>query len=81
MTALTASLGLLPIAILGGTGRELEQPLAVVILGGMVTSTVLTLIVIPALFKSFGISALGKVSSETFLSSSGPPDTRYIKKE
>ncbi len=81
MTALTASLGLLPIAILGGTGRELEQPLSVVILGGMVSSTALTLLVIPALFKSFGISALGKVSSETVLSSGGLSDTHYIKKE
>jgi Cu/Ag efflux pump CusA len=54
MTALTAALGVLPIAVMGGTGRELEQPLAVVILGGMFTSTTLTLIVIPSLLKLFG---------------------------
>ncbi|MDZ4837694.1 MAG: efflux RND transporter permease subunit [Candidatus Melainabacteria bacterium] len=54
MTALTAALGVLPIADLGGTGRELEQPLAIVILGGMFTSTILTLIVIPSLLKLFG---------------------------
>jgi len=54
MTALTAALGVLPIAILGGAGRELEKPLAIVILGGMITSTALTLIVIPALLKVFG---------------------------
>jgi CzcA family heavy metal efflux pump len=59
MTALTAALGLLPIAILGGAGRELEQPLAVVILGGMISSTILTLLVVPALFKWVGPSALG----------------------
>jgi Cu/Ag efflux pump CusA len=59
MTALTAALGLLPIAILGGAGRELEQPLAVVILGGMISSTALTLLVVPALFKCFGQAALG----------------------
>src|SRR5262249_19183207 len=53
MTALTAALGMLPLAILGGTGRELEQPLAVVIVGGMASSTALTLIVIPALFEVF----------------------------
>lgn len=58
MTALTAALGLLPIAILGGAGRELEQPLAVVILGGMLSSTALTLIVVPALFRVFGEPAL-----------------------
>ncbi|MBU6455620.1 MAG: efflux RND transporter permease subunit, partial [Cyanobacteria bacterium REEB67] len=53
MTALTAALGMLPLAVLGGTGRELEQPLAVVIVGGMISSTALTLAVIPALFKVF----------------------------
>lgn len=54
MTALTAALGVLPIAILGGAGRELEQPLAIVILGGMISSTTLTLVVIPAMLKVFG---------------------------
>lgn len=54
MTALTAALGVLPIAVMGGTGRELEQPLAIVILGGMFTSTILTLIVIPSLLKLYG---------------------------
>jgi CzcA family heavy metal efflux pump len=53
MTALTAGLGMLPLAVLGGPGRELEQPLAVVIIGGLISSTILTLIVIPALFKLF----------------------------
>lgn len=53
MTATTASLGMLPLAIIGGAGRELEQPLATVIVGGMLSSTALTLIVIPALFKAF----------------------------
>jgi CzcA family heavy metal efflux pump len=54
MTALTAALGVLPIAIMGGAGRELEQPLAIVILGGMFSSTFLTLMLMPALFKLFG---------------------------
>ena len=53
MTALTASLGMLPLAIMGGSGRELEQPLAVVIVGGMASITALTLLVIPALFQMF----------------------------
>ncbi|HIA52555.1 MAG TPA: efflux RND transporter permease subunit [Candidatus Melainabacteria bacterium] len=53
MTAITASLGMLPLAIFAGAGRELEQPLAIVIVGGMLSSTALTLIVIPALFKAF----------------------------
>jgi CzcA family heavy metal efflux pump len=58
MTALSAGLGVLPIALLGGAGRELEQPLAIVILGGMLTSTALTLLVLPCLFKLFGQKAL-----------------------
>jgi CzcA family heavy metal efflux pump len=58
MTALTAALGVLPIAIMGGAGRELEQPMAIVIVGGMFSSTALTLIVIPALFQLFGDRAL-----------------------
>jgi CzcA family heavy metal efflux pump len=54
MTAATAALGMLPLAIWGGSGRELEQPLAAVIVGGLVSSTALTLVVIPALFILFG---------------------------
>lgn len=53
MTALTAALGMLPLAVGTGAGSELEQPLAIVIVGGMFTSTALTLIVVPALFKIF----------------------------
>ena len=55
MTAMTAGLALLPLAIaVGRPGRELEQPMAVVILGGLVTSTLLNLLVLPALYLRFG---------------------------
>jgi len=54
MTASTAALGMLPLAVWGGSGRELEQPLAAVIVGGLASSTALTLFVIPALFMLFG---------------------------
>ena len=55
MTALTAGLGLLPLALSAGRpGRELEQPMAVVILGGLLTSTLLNMIVLPTLFLKFG---------------------------
>jgi CzcA family heavy metal efflux pump len=55
MTALTAGLGLLPLALSVGTpGRELEQPMAVVILGGLVTSTLLNMVVLPVLYLRFG---------------------------
>lgn len=54
MTALTSALGMLPLAIAHGAGNEILQPLATVVLGGLFTSTALTLLVIPALYAQFG---------------------------
>lgn len=54
MTALSTALGMVPLAIGGGAGKEMLQPLAVVVLGGMITSTALTLMVIPSLYTLFG---------------------------
>jgi CzcA family heavy metal efflux pump len=54
MTALTAALAMVPLMIGGGAGKEILQPLAVVVFGGLFTSTALTLVVIPALFERFG---------------------------
>jgi heavy metal efflux system protein len=53
MTALTTMLGLLPLLIATGTGSEVQRPLATVVIGGLFTSTILTLIVLPALYKWF----------------------------
>lgn len=53
MTAVTTSLGLLPLLFSSGTGSEVQRPLATVVVGGLVTSTILTLLVIPALYKWF----------------------------
>lgn len=64
MTAMAAAMGMLPLAVMGGSGRELEQPLAVVIVGGLVTSTALTLLVIPALFKLFAVPSGSSPLSE-----------------
>lgn len=50
MTAFTSALGLLPLIIATGTGSEIQRPLAIVVMGGLVSSTLLTLIVIPALY-------------------------------
>jgi nickel/cobalt tolerance cation efflux system protein len=55
MTALTSALGMLPLALASGAGNEILQPLAIVVLGGLFTSTVLTLLVIPALYAQFGL--------------------------
>jgi nickel/cobalt tolerance cation efflux system protein len=54
MTDLTSALGTLPLAIARGSGNEILQPLAIVVLGGLFTSTALTLLVIPALYAKFG---------------------------
>lgn len=53
MTALTTMLGLLPLLIASGTGSEVQRPLATVVTGGLFTSTILTLLVMPALYKWF----------------------------
>jgi cobalt-zinc-cadmium resistance protein CzcA len=53
LTALTTALGLLPLLYASGTGSEVQRPLATVVVGGLITSTILTLLVIPALYKWF----------------------------
>lgn len=53
MTALVASLGFLPMALATGTGAEVQRPLATVVVGGILSSTVLTLLVLPVLYRSF----------------------------
>ncbi len=53
MTAGTTALGLIPLALATGTGSEVQRPLAVVVLGGLISSTVLTLLVLPALYRWF----------------------------
>ena len=55
MTAVTTALGLAPLLVATGTGSEVQRPLAAVVTGGLVTSTVLTLLVIPALYKWFAV--------------------------
>ena len=55
MTATTTALGLLPLLFSHGTGSEVQRPLATVVVGGLVTSTILTLLVIPAFYKWFAV--------------------------
>ena len=56
MTAGTTLLGLLPLLLATGTGSEVQRPLAVVVIGGLVSSTILTLLVVPSLYKWFAIN-------------------------
>jgi cobalt-zinc-cadmium resistance protein CzcA len=51
MTAASASLAVLPLAVGFGAGAELQQPMAVVLVGGLITSTLLTLVLLPALYR------------------------------
>jgi cobalt-zinc-cadmium resistance protein CzcA len=53
MTALVASLGFVPMAVATGTGAEVQKPLATVVIGGLISATLLTLLVRPALYAQF----------------------------
>jgi cobalt-zinc-cadmium resistance protein CzcA len=55
MTALTTALGLIPLLLATGLGSEVQRPLATVVIGGLITSTILTLLVIPSIYKWFAI--------------------------
>ena len=63
MTATITSLGLIPLLFSSGAGSEVQRPLATVVIGGLVTSTVLTLLVIPALYKWFAIEPRAEQAS------------------
>ena len=53
MTATVAALGLVPFLLASGPGSEIQRPLAIVVIGGLVSSTALTLLLIPALYAFF----------------------------
>ena len=55
MTALVASLGFVPMALSTSAGAEVQRPLATVVIGGLITSTLLTLLVLPAIYSWFKI--------------------------
>lgn len=56
MTALVAGLGFVPMAFNVGAGSEVQRPLATVVIGGVITATLLTLLVLPALYRCFGVA-------------------------
>ncbi|MEP0847070.1 MAG: efflux RND transporter permease subunit [Phycisphaerae bacterium] len=72
MTALVAALGFVPMAINTGVGAEVQRPLATVVVAGVISSTLLTLFVLPAIYVAFGASAPGarradRAETETLL--------------
>jgi cobalt-zinc-cadmium resistance protein CzcA len=65
MTALVASLGFIPMAIATGTGAEVQRPLATVVIGGILSSTALTLLVLPILYRVFHRNSVVLNSAES----------------
>ncbi len=63
MTALVASLGFVPMALATGSGAEVQRPLATVVIGGLVTSTLLTLFVLPTIYSFFGQRPVSEVET------------------
>jgi len=87
MTALVASLGFLPMALSNSAGAEVQRPLATVVIGGLISATLLTLIVLPVLYSYFsgdkensgvGKSASGLVIAATIVLLAAVPTTRAI---
>ena len=62
MTALVASLGFVPMALATGRGAEVQRPLATVVIGGILSSTVLTLLVLPVLYNFFNKKKIKKTA-------------------
>ena len=87
MTALMALLGLLPMAVSGGVGAETARPFAVVIIGGLITGTVLTLFILPLLYPLFESGEIGRCSPSTLESNNAfireilPLERRRQKRE
>ena len=65
MTALSAGLALIPLALAGGEpGNEIQSPMAIVVLGGLLTAALLNMVVVPALFLRFGAESVGAESPD-----------------
>jgi cobalt-zinc-cadmium resistance protein CzcA len=63
MTALVASLGFVPMALNTGIGAEVQPPLATAVIGGVISSMLLTLLVLPVLYDLFGAGRQGRLTS------------------
>ena len=64
MTATVAALGLVPFLYAKGPGSEIQRPLAIVVIGGLITSTLLTLVVVPCLYEIFEGNGAAKTKDE-----------------
>ena len=75
MTALVAALGFVPMALATGTGAEVQKPLATVVIGGLISATLLTLLVLPALYVRFGRPPAPPGKAELTLAGTAPSPT------
>ena len=71
MTALVASFGFVPMAQSHGVGAEVQRPLATVVAGGVISSTLLTLFVLPAMYRLFGTGTMGTIEKAAPLAPPG----------
>ena len=63
MTAAVAALGFLPMALSNGAGAEVQRPLATVVIGGLITATLLTLVLLPCLYIIFSKKKVGGIGN------------------
>jgi cobalt-zinc-cadmium resistance protein CzcA len=73
MTALVAALGLTPLLLASGPGSEIQRPLATVVIGGLISSTILTLIVLPVLYRWIEHRIIQRHEAESSSLAQGPP--------
>jgi cobalt-zinc-cadmium resistance protein CzcA len=73
MTALVASLGFVPMAIATGAGAEVQRPLATVVIGGIISSTLLTLLILPALYILFRRETMPTITADSIIQNSRDP--------
>ena len=78
MTALVASLGFIPMAVSTSAGAEVQRPLATVVIGGLVSSTVLTLVVLPILYELFERSSADDKGGVDAVCGRGPRNGRWL---
>jgi len=75
MTALVASLGFVPMALATGAGAEVQKPLATVVIGGLISATLLTLFVLPTLYARYGGPRVATPDVETAPAGAQPQGT------
>lgn len=74
MTGLVAALGFVPMALNTGIGAEVQRPLATVVIGGVLTATLATLVVLPALYRAFGRAARAEAGTDAAGLNAAQPD-------